>query len=169
MGGLANRANVARFLEKIRAPVLGLYPTAGPLTTPEQEQMLVNSIRDLRMVDMPAAYHKIQLLFPAGCANHLLRFMRSMMASPAATGDSVCDYFFSVSGVGVGVVLGPGTAGDVLSPGRTGAGVIVSGFVVGVAAHSCRGYSRTTTKRSKRCKCRWQGGSWLLLEFIRWW
>jgi hypothetical protein len=55
-----------------------------------------------------------------------------MMASPAATGDSVCDYFFSVSGVGVGVVLGPGTAGDVLSPGRTGAGVIVSGFVVGV-------------------------------------
>jgi hypothetical protein len=54
--------------------------------------------------------------------------LRSMMASPAATGDSVCDYFFSVSGV----VLGPGTAGDVLSPGRTGAGVIVSGLVVGV-------------------------------------
>ena len=75
MGGLANRANVAGFLEKIRAPVLGLYPTAGPLTTPEQEQMLVNSIRDLRMVHMPAAYHKIQLLFPAGCANHLLRFI----------------------------------------------------------------------------------------------
>jgi hypothetical protein len=55
-----------------------------------------------------------------------------MMASPAATGDSACDYFFSASGIGVGVVLGPGTAGDVLSPGRTGAGVIVSGFVVGV-------------------------------------
>ena len=42
------------------------------------------------------------------------------------------DYFFSASGIGVGVVLGPGTAGDVLSAGRTGAGVIVSGFVVGV-------------------------------------
>lgn len=36
------------------------------------------------------------------------------------------------SGVGVGVVLGPGTAGDVVSFGRTGAGVIVSGFDVGV-------------------------------------
>jgi len=34
--------------------------------------------------------------------------------------------------MGVGVALGPGTAGVVLSPGRTGAGVIVSGFVVGV-------------------------------------
>ena len=32
-------------------------------------------LRDLRMVHMPAAYHKIQLLFPAGCASHLLRFI----------------------------------------------------------------------------------------------
>jgi len=54
------------------------------------------------------------------------------MASSAATGDSTCDYFFSASVMGVGVALGPGTAGVVLSPGRTGAGVIVSGFVVGV-------------------------------------
>jgi 3-oxoadipate enol-lactonase len=75
MGGLANRANVAGFLKDIKAPVLGLYPTAGPLTTPEQEQTLINSIRDLRMVHMPASYHKIQLIFPAACANHLLHFI----------------------------------------------------------------------------------------------
>jgi 3-oxoadipate enol-lactonase len=75
MGGLANRADVGAFLQRIRSPVLGLYPTAGPLTTPEQERTLTSSIRDLRMVHMPAAYHKIQLLFPAACANHLLHFI----------------------------------------------------------------------------------------------
>jgi 3-oxoadipate enol-lactonase len=75
MGGLANRANVAAYLKGIQAPVLGIYPTAGPLTTPEQEQTLVSNIRDLRMVHMPASYHKIQLIFPAACATHLLHFI----------------------------------------------------------------------------------------------
>ena len=75
MGGLANRANVAAFLPRIKAPVLGLYPSAGPLTPPEQEQMLIDKIANLRMVHMPATYHKIQLLFPASCALQLLHFM----------------------------------------------------------------------------------------------
>jgi hypothetical protein len=39
-----------------------------------------------------------------------------------------------MSGAGLGVVLGPGTAGVVESPGRTGAGVMVSGFVAGLGA-----------------------------------
>lgn len=75
MGGLVNRANVADYLASIKAPVLGLYPTAGPLTTPEQEQILISYIRNLRIVHMPAAYHKIQLIFPAACAMHLLHFI----------------------------------------------------------------------------------------------
>ena len=75
MGGLANRANVASFLPKIKAPVLGLYPSAGPLTTPEQETILTDNIADLRMVHLPATYHKIQLLYPASCALGLLHFI----------------------------------------------------------------------------------------------
>ena len=75
MGELANGANVAGFLPRIKAPVLGLYPSAGPLTTPEQEQILVDSISSLTMVHLPATYHKIQLLFPASCALQLLHFM----------------------------------------------------------------------------------------------
>lgn len=75
MGGLANRANVASLLPQIKAPVLGLYPSAGPLTTPEQEEILRNNIRDLRIVHLPATYHKIQLLYPASCAQHLLHFI----------------------------------------------------------------------------------------------
>jgi 3-oxoadipate enol-lactonase len=75
MGALANRANVASLLPEIKAPVLGLYPSAGPLTTPEQEKVLIDNIADLRMVHMPATYHKIQMLFPASCAAELLHFV----------------------------------------------------------------------------------------------
>lgn len=75
MGNLANRANVAAYLAAIQAPVLGLYPTAGPLTTPEQEQILVEKIHNLRMIHLPASYHKIQMMFPAACATHLLYFI----------------------------------------------------------------------------------------------
>lgn len=75
MGNLVNRANVAAYLTAIQAPVLGLYPTAGPLTTPEQEQILIEKIHNLRMIHMPASYHKIQLMFPAACATHLLYFI----------------------------------------------------------------------------------------------
>ena len=75
MGTLANRANVAGFLPRIKAPVLGLYPSAGPLTTPEQERILMDNIGDLTMVHLPAAYHKIQLMFPATCALQLLHFI----------------------------------------------------------------------------------------------
>ena len=75
MGNLVNRANVAAYLANINVPVLGLYPTNGPLTTPEQEQMLIDSIPDLRMVHMPTSYHKVQMVFPAGCATQLLHFI----------------------------------------------------------------------------------------------
>ena len=67
-------ANVTPLLEKIEAPVLGLYPTAGPITSAEQEAMLTAKIRNLRMVHLPSSFHKVQLLFPAACANHLLHF-----------------------------------------------------------------------------------------------
>ena len=75
MGELVNRANVASYLANIKVPVLGLYPTNGPLTTPEQEQMLINSIQYLRLIHMPASYHKVQMIFPAACATHLLHFI----------------------------------------------------------------------------------------------
>ena len=30
---------------------------------------------DFRLVHMPSSFHKIQLMFPAACANHLLHFI----------------------------------------------------------------------------------------------
>jgi hypothetical protein len=68
------------------------------------------------------------------------------------------NYFLLTSGVGVGVVLGPGTTGVVVSFGRTGAGVIVSGFDVGVGgadlsrlqADSDKAVSTIQVHRAKR-------------------
>ncbi|MDB5812252.1 MAG: alpha/beta-hydrolase [Betaproteobacteria bacterium] len=82
MGGLANRANVAAYLANIKLPVLGLYPTNGPLTTPDQEAMLISNIKDLRLVHMPTSYHKVQMVFPAGCATQLLHFISAHDGRP---------------------------------------------------------------------------------------
>lgn len=74
MSKLLHGASAAPFLPRIAAPVLGLYLTAGPITSAEQEQQLIANIRNLRMVHLPTSFHKVQLLFPAACANHLLHF-----------------------------------------------------------------------------------------------
>ena len=74
MAKLLHGASAEPYLPRIEAPVLGLYPTAGPITSAEQEAMLTANIKNLRMVHLPSNFHKVQLLFPAACANHLLHF-----------------------------------------------------------------------------------------------
>jgi 3-oxoadipate enol-lactonase len=71
---LVNGANAADFLARIEAPVLGLYPTSGPITSAEQEQMLTERIRSLRIVHLPLTYHMIHHLAPATCASAVLHF-----------------------------------------------------------------------------------------------
>ena len=75
MARLVNEANAASYLPRIEAPVLGLYPTAGRIINAEQERTLAAGIRNLRVVRLPATFHKVQLLFPAACAGHLLHFI----------------------------------------------------------------------------------------------
>jgi 3-oxoadipate enol-lactonase len=72
---LVNGANASSFLPKVEAPVLGLYPTEGPITSAEQEQMLVEKLRDFRVVHLPTRYHMVHHVAPAACATHLLHFM----------------------------------------------------------------------------------------------
>ena len=74
MSRLLHGFSAEPYLPRIDAPVLGLYPTAGPITSVEQEQILTSGIKNLRMVHLPSNYHKVQLVFPAACANHLLHF-----------------------------------------------------------------------------------------------
>jgi len=72
--GLVNSANMLPYLERLQAPVLGLYPSAGPITTPEQKQMLRDHIKNVRLVELSGTFHKVQLMYPAACATQLLHF-----------------------------------------------------------------------------------------------
>ena len=72
--GLVNSANMLSYLPRVQAPVLGLYPSEGPITTPEQKQLLRDNLKNLRLVQLPGTFHKVQLMYPAACATHLMHF-----------------------------------------------------------------------------------------------
>jgi 3-oxoadipate enol-lactonase len=74
-GTLLRHASAEAFLPDIAAPVLGLYPTSGLLTSSKQEDLLARNIRDLTMIHLPTSSHAILTLYPAECARHLLAFM----------------------------------------------------------------------------------------------
>ena len=74
--GLVKHASAQEFLPRIEAPVLGLYPTAGPLTSSEQEALLRAGIRDLRLIHMPTSSHAVLTVAPDECAARLLEFLR---------------------------------------------------------------------------------------------
>ncbi len=74
LNGLLRHASAKDLLPRIQAPVLGLYPTAGLLTSNEQERLLREGIHDLRLIHLPSASHAILTLYPATCATHLLHF-----------------------------------------------------------------------------------------------
>ena len=72
---LVNGASAADFLPLVKVPTLGLYPTEGPITSAEQEEMLVKNLRDFSLVHLPMRYHMINHVMPATCATHLLHFI----------------------------------------------------------------------------------------------
>ena len=72
---LVNGANAAAFLPRVAAPVLGLYPTEGQITSAEQERMLIENLRSFRLLHLPTRYHMVHHIAPASCATHLLHFM----------------------------------------------------------------------------------------------
>jgi 3-oxoadipate enol-lactonase len=74
-GTLLRHASAEAFLPDIAAPVLGLYPTSGLLTSSEQEELLARGIRDLTMIRLPTRSHAILTLYPDECAQHLLAFV----------------------------------------------------------------------------------------------
>ena len=75
MATLVNTANAVDYLPRIEAPVLGLYPTGGKITDVEQERMLTENIRNLRLVHLPTSFHKVQLVYAAACATQVLHFI----------------------------------------------------------------------------------------------
>ena len=81
----ASGADVTPLLERISVPVLGLYPTAGAVTSDEQLAVMREKIRDLRIIHLATASHMTWILEPAVCARHILEFISAHDGSPRAT------------------------------------------------------------------------------------
>ncbi len=72
--GLLRGASAQSFLPRIKAPVLGLYPTGGPITSREQEEQLAAGIPQMKFIHVPTSFHSVLTLLPATCTDHLLHF-----------------------------------------------------------------------------------------------
>jgi len=74
MSLLASPIDVTGFLKDVKAPVLGLYPNAGPITSGEQEKLLRDNIPSIKLVHLPTTFHTLQNIAPATCATEVLYF-----------------------------------------------------------------------------------------------
>jgi len=70
---IACSVDVESYLPRITTPTLGLYPSKGPITV-NDDDVIRNTIPNMRMVRMPTTYHAIQFLMPAACAREVLHF-----------------------------------------------------------------------------------------------
>lgn len=68
------RVSTEAWLPRIEAPMLALYPSEGPITSPEQEALLRKHVRNLKLVHLPSRHHNLHLIKPAECAKHVLYF-----------------------------------------------------------------------------------------------
>jgi 3-oxoadipate enol-lactonase len=62
------------YLSRIRTPMLGIYPTNGPIADDEQIELLKAKVPHARVVRLPVRYHAINTSHPATCAQLLLHF-----------------------------------------------------------------------------------------------
>lgn len=74
MADVARYANAKPYLEKIKAPVLALFPTGSNISTAEQEQALRDHIELVRVVHLNSPYALLGMLEPAACAGQILNF-----------------------------------------------------------------------------------------------
>lgn len=74
MSRLVNEADASSFLPAVRAPVLGLYPTSGQITSAAQEARLREGLADFELIHLPTPYHMVHLLYPEDCTREVLRF-----------------------------------------------------------------------------------------------
>lgn len=74
MSKLVNAANARDLLPQVKAPVLGLYPDGGQITSRDQEELLRNGLKQIEFVHLPTRYHMVQLLFPKACTEALTAF-----------------------------------------------------------------------------------------------
>ncbi len=76
---LVNEANALEWLPKVKCPVLGLYPTGGPITDNEQERLLTTYLKNLRLVHLQTAYHMVHHIVPEVCISELMAFLSNQL------------------------------------------------------------------------------------------
>lgn len=81
MSRLVNAADASAFLPAVNAPVLGLYPTSGQITSPAQEARLRDGLAEFELIHLPTPYHMVHLLYPEACTREVLRFCRAQDAA----------------------------------------------------------------------------------------
>jgi 3-oxoadipate enol-lactonase len=74
MSRLAAVVDATPVLDKVRAPVLGLYPAGGRITA-DHERILQEKIPQIRIIHLPIQAHMVWTLAPATCAEAILNFM----------------------------------------------------------------------------------------------
>ena len=69
------RSSAGPFLSRVRTPMLGLYPSGGRITGPEEETIRsVVAEKGMKYVKFPTQFHSIQFMLPAACATQVLHF-----------------------------------------------------------------------------------------------
>lgn len=70
---LAARADIEALLPDITIPTLGIYPTGGSITGPD-EAVFKKKVPNIKYVGLPSKYHAIQFLMAPACAKEVLHF-----------------------------------------------------------------------------------------------
>jgi pimeloyl-ACP methyl ester carboxylesterase len=74
MVDLAGGVDARPYLEKIKAPVLSLYPTGSNISSIDQEAALRENISSIRVTHLATPYALLGMLQPAACAGQILNF-----------------------------------------------------------------------------------------------
>ena len=74
MQKIAAKVNATDSLSRIEAPVLAIFPSEGPIITPDQETLLRERVRNFRLVHLRSKHHSLHVTQAAACANHVLHF-----------------------------------------------------------------------------------------------
>ena len=69
-------ASAMDFLPRVKAPVLGLYPSGGQITDRRQEALLTQHLPDFELVHLPTPYHMVHQILPDACTAALRDFLR---------------------------------------------------------------------------------------------
>ena len=69
------KSSAGPYLSRVAAPMLGLYPSRGKITGPEETAIRkIVADKGMKYVSFPTEFHSIQFMLPAACATHVLHF-----------------------------------------------------------------------------------------------